>query len=156
LAQILDNGHGALKLEMVGGDPSALLVDLSGLEFGNALLSALGMPKRAQVACFITEAGLDRGDFRLRSLVLDTSEARVTGTGGANPSSRPHRRAGEFFETARMVSGHHGLFTRRPIVIFRSAASGADARYAVTNLTRSVSLRSNSAESNRDGSRVSD
>jgi uncharacterized protein involved in outer membrane biogenesis len=84
LAQMLDNGHGGVKLAMLGGDLSAILVDLSGLEFGNALLSALGMPKRAQVECFITEAGLDRGEFRLRSLVLDTSEAMVTGTGGAN------------------------------------------------------------------------
>jgi uncharacterized protein involved in outer membrane biogenesis len=84
LAQMLDNGHGNLKLAMVGGDLSAVLVDLSGLEFGNALLSALGMPKRAQVECFITEAGLDRGILQLQSLVLDSSEAIVTGTGGAN------------------------------------------------------------------------
>jgi AsmA family protein len=83
LAQMLDNGHGAVRLAMVGGDLSALLVDLSGLEFGNALLAALGVPKRAQVECFITEAGLDRGEFRLQSL-LDTSEAIVTGTGGVN------------------------------------------------------------------------
>ena len=84
LAQMLDNGHGGLKLAMVGGDLSAVLVDLSGLEFGNALLSALGMPQRAQVECFITEAALNQGDFRLQALVLDTSEAVVTGTGGVN------------------------------------------------------------------------
>ena len=84
LAQMLDNGHGGLKLAMVGGDLSAVLVDLSGLEFGNALLSALGMPQRAKVECFITEAALNRGDFRLQALVLDTSEAIITGTGGVN------------------------------------------------------------------------
>src|SRR5262249_41242872 len=33
LAQILDNGSGAVKLAMVGGNLSAVLVDLSGLEF---------------------------------------------------------------------------------------------------------------------------
>jgi hypothetical protein len=58
LAQLLDNGRGALTLAMVGGDLSAVLVDLSGLEFANALLSALGMPRRAQVECFMTEAAL--------------------------------------------------------------------------------------------------
>ncbi len=84
LAQMLDNGRGGLKLAMVGGDLSAVLVDLSGLEFGNALLSALGVPQRAQVECFITEAALNRGTFRLQALVLDTSEAIITGTGGVN------------------------------------------------------------------------
>jgi uncharacterized protein involved in outer membrane biogenesis len=84
LAQMLDNGRGGVKLAMVGGDLSAVLVDLSGLEFTNALLSALGMPKRAQVECFITEATLNRGAFWLQALVLDTSEAVVTGTGGVN------------------------------------------------------------------------
>ena len=29
---------------MAGGNLSALIVDLAGLEFGNALLSALGVP----------------------------------------------------------------------------------------------------------------
>jgi hypothetical protein len=81
---MLGNGRGGLKLAMVGGNLSAVLVDLSGLEFGNALLSALGMPQRAQVECFITEAALNRGDFRLQALVLDTSEAIITGTGGLN------------------------------------------------------------------------
>jgi hypothetical protein len=81
---MLNNGHGSLQLAMVGGDLSAVLVDLSGLEFGNALLSALGMPQRAKAECFITEAALNRGDFRLQALVLDTSEAIITGTGGVN------------------------------------------------------------------------
>src|SRR5262249_30552002 len=74
LAQILDNGSGAVKLAMVGGNLSAVLVDLSGLEFANALLSAMGLPQRAQVECFVTEAALNRGVFALQALVLDTSE----------------------------------------------------------------------------------
>jgi hypothetical protein len=81
---VLDNGNGELKLGMVGGDLSAVLVDLSGLEFGNAVLSALGIPQRTQVQCFITNAALRRGTVQLRALVLDTGEAVVTGTGGAN------------------------------------------------------------------------
>jgi uncharacterized protein involved in outer membrane biogenesis len=83
-AQMLDNGTGDLKLAMVGGDLSAVLVDLSGLEFSNALLSALGMPQRTRVQCFITDAGLQRGKFQLQALILDTEEAIVTGTGGAD------------------------------------------------------------------------
>jgi uncharacterized protein involved in outer membrane biogenesis len=84
LAQMLANGRGGLKLAMVGGDLNAMLVDLSGLEFGKALLSALGMPQRSPVECFITEAALNQGEFRLQALVLDTSEAIVSGSGGAN------------------------------------------------------------------------
>jgi len=44
LASLMANGNGGMKMAMAGGDLSALLVDLSGLQFGNALLSALGMP----------------------------------------------------------------------------------------------------------------
>jgi uncharacterized protein involved in outer membrane biogenesis len=84
LAQIVDNGQGELKLAMIGGDLSAVLVDLSGLEFGKAVLSALGMPTRTQVECFVTNAGLERGQLRIRAMVLDTGEAIVTGTGGAD------------------------------------------------------------------------
>jgi AsmA family protein len=36
------------------------------------------------VECFITEAALNRGDFRLQALVLDTSKAIITGTGAVN------------------------------------------------------------------------
>lgn len=84
LAQMVDNGHGELQLAMVGGNLSAVLVDLSGLEFGNALLSALGMPKRTPVACFITDADLNRGLLHLQAMVLDTGEGIVTATGGAD------------------------------------------------------------------------
>ena len=61
-----------------------MLVDLSGLEFSNALLSALGVPQRTPVKCFITDAGLQRGRFQLQALILDTDEAIVTGSGGAD------------------------------------------------------------------------
>jgi uncharacterized protein involved in outer membrane biogenesis len=81
---MLDNGNGELKLAMVGGDLSALLVDLSGLEFGKAVLSALGMPQRTQVECFITDAALRRGLVQLQAMILDTGETVVTGSGGAN------------------------------------------------------------------------
>jgi hypothetical protein len=38
---------------LAGGDLSALLLDLSGLQFGNALLSALGIPDRDKIECFV-------------------------------------------------------------------------------------------------------
>ncbi len=84
LAQMLANGNGDVRLGMVGGDLSAILVNLSGLEFGNALLSALGMPKRTPVECFIGDLALQRGVMEIRTLVLDTGEAIVLGGGSAD------------------------------------------------------------------------
>ena len=85
LAAIVGHGSGEVKLYMVhSGDLSALLVDLSGLEFGNALLSALGVPRQAQIECLIADAKLRDGVLRPEPLVVDTSEAIVNVTGEAN------------------------------------------------------------------------
>ncbi len=75
LAQMLGNGGGGLRLLMTGGDLSALLVNLSGLEFGNALLSALGMPKRTPIGCMIGDFSLQKGLFNTRTFLLVTKEA---------------------------------------------------------------------------------
>ena len=85
LAALLGSGNGELKLFMgQGGNISALLVDLSGLEFGNALLSALGIPTRAQVRCMVTDFALQHGQLSTKVMLLDTTEANVTGTGDIN------------------------------------------------------------------------
>jgi uncharacterized protein involved in outer membrane biogenesis len=83
LAGILGSGDGGLKLFMSGGDLSALLVDLTGLQFGNALLSALGMPTRTQVRCLVSDNVLSHGTMNVRTFLLDTTEANVTGRGAA-------------------------------------------------------------------------
>ncbi len=81
LAAMLGNGNGGVRLGMAGGDLSSLLVDLSGLEFGNALLSALGLPQRTQVECLADDMTLQRGQLTIRALVLDTGEGIVNGKG---------------------------------------------------------------------------
>ncbi len=81
LATMLGNGNGGVRLGMVGGDLSSLLVDLSGLEFGNALLSALGIPTRTQVECLVDDMALQRGQLGIQALVLDTGQAVVNGQG---------------------------------------------------------------------------
>ena len=74
---------------MSGGNLSALLVDLAGLEFGNALLSALGIPQRANLQCFVADfvLGQPRHNWIPRTLILDTSEARVQGAGCREPGA---------------------------------------------------------------------
>ncbi len=85
LAGFLDNGNGELKLLMGhGGNISALLVDLSGLEFGNAILSALGIPNKAILQCAITDFALEHGIVKTKAFLVDTSEANVGGTGEVN------------------------------------------------------------------------
>jgi AsmA family protein len=84
IGQMAANGNGEIAVGMSGGDVSAILVDLSGLEFGNALLSALGMPRNAIVECMIGDFALERGVMRTRALILDTQEAILTGTGAVN------------------------------------------------------------------------
>ncbi len=86
VATLLGRGNGGLRLGMTGGNLSALLVDLSGLEFGNAILSALGVPSTAQVQCFIGDFALVRGDVQTKALLLDTSEARIQGKGSVSLS----------------------------------------------------------------------
>ena len=85
MADILGRGNGELKLYMgSGGNLSALLVDLSGLQFGNAVLSALGVPDRAKIQCLITDFVLQQGIVDARTLILDTDEARIGGKGNVN------------------------------------------------------------------------
>jgi uncharacterized protein involved in outer membrane biogenesis len=81
LAAMLGHGNGSLDLYMRGGSLSALLIDLSGLEFGKAVLSALGMPQQAAIACLIGEFTLKNGVLDTRRMLLDTSEAVIDGTG---------------------------------------------------------------------------
>lgn len=85
LADIMAHGDGGATLALLGGgNLSALLVDLSGLQFGNALLSALGVPDRATIQCFVADLPVRGGVMRTRALLLDTDEGRVTGEGSVD------------------------------------------------------------------------
>lgn len=84
LAAILGAGNGTVTLAMSGGNLSALLVDLSGLRLANALLSALGVPGRTAVQCFVGDLVLQRGVVNLRTVLLDTEDVVVVATGNVN------------------------------------------------------------------------
>jgi uncharacterized protein involved in outer membrane biogenesis len=84
VATFLGDGNGGLDLYMSGGDLSALLIDLSGLELGKAILSALGVPSRTNVACMIGDFDLRQGLVTTRALLVDTGEALIGGTGDLN------------------------------------------------------------------------
>jgi uncharacterized protein involved in outer membrane biogenesis len=84
LASLMANGNGEIKMAMAGGDLSAVLVDLTGLEFGNALLSALGVPNKTQVQCFVSDLVLRRGILDFKALTLDTGEGITNVDGNVN------------------------------------------------------------------------
>lgn len=81
IAEIAGRGDGEMTFSMAGGSISALMVDLSGLRLGHALLSALGLPTRTNVDCFIADFGLRQGTLTTRTMLVDTTDALVTGTG---------------------------------------------------------------------------
>jgi len=83
-ADILGRGNGEITLGMSGGNLSALLVDLSGLRLGNAILSALGVPGRTTVGCFVGNVVLQRGVANLRTVIVDTEDVIVNATGSVN------------------------------------------------------------------------
>jgi uncharacterized protein involved in outer membrane biogenesis len=84
VATFLGDGNGGLDVYMSGGDLSALLIDLSGLELGKAVLSALGVPNRTNVECLIGDFDLRQGLITTRALLVDTGEALIGGNGDVN------------------------------------------------------------------------
>ncbi len=85
VALILGHGNGGLQLFMShGGDISALLVDLAGLQVGDAVLSALGIPNKADVQCLVSDFELTDGVVDTRQLLLATTEANILGSGTIN------------------------------------------------------------------------
>lgn len=86
VASLLGNGNGQIKMAMAGGDLSAVLINLTGLQFGNALLSALGVPQKTPVECFVGDLGLKRGVLAFNALTLDTGEGITNVTGDVNLS----------------------------------------------------------------------
>ncbi len=66
---------------MVGGNLSALVVDLSELQFGRALLSALGVPARTNIGCLLADFALRQGVLETRTLLVDTESSVITGSG---------------------------------------------------------------------------
>ncbi|GBQ33173.1 AsmA family protein [Gluconacetobacter azotocaptans] len=82
VASLLARGNGGLTLVLdQGGDISALVPDVLGLQIGNAVLSALGFPKRTDVQCFIADLPLRDGVVSTRTLLLETGEGRTLGRG---------------------------------------------------------------------------
>jgi uncharacterized protein involved in outer membrane biogenesis len=77
------NGHASVYLEN-GGDVSALLVDLAGLQVGDAVLSALGVPNKTTINCLIGDFALTHGVVDTKTFLIATKEANILGKGTVN------------------------------------------------------------------------
>ena len=84
LKTMLGRGDGELQLFMTGGDLTAILVDLAGIDIGNAVLSLLGVPRRTDLRCMIADLELKNGQVETRTFLVDTTEANVIGSGRVN------------------------------------------------------------------------
>jgi len=84
MAQLLASGDGQLQLFMNRGELSALLVNLAGLEFGKALLAALGLPSKTDIRCMVSDLELHDGLLKTRTLLADTGVANIIVKGTVN------------------------------------------------------------------------
>lgn len=84
VADMLGNGNGEMKLFMAGGQLSGLLVNLMGLDLGNSLRSALGLPRRAELRCMLADFSMKQGLMDTRTMLVDTTEANIIGSGNIN------------------------------------------------------------------------
>ncbi len=81
VSSLVGRGDGQLRLLLAGGNVSALVIDLSGLELGKALLAALGMPTRTRLQCLAVNMALRDGVLQTSTFVIDTNEADVLAHG---------------------------------------------------------------------------
>ena len=85
VASILGNGDGALQVFLASkGDVSSLIVDLSGFQLGNAILSALGIPNRQPIDCVIGDFTMKHGIVNTNTFIVDTKSDVITGGGTMN------------------------------------------------------------------------
>ncbi|MGO3518048.1 MAG: AsmA family protein [Acetobacter cibinongensis] len=85
VASLMAAGNGGLTLVLdQGGDITAILPNVLGLQLGNAVLSALGLPSHTNIKCFIADMPLRNGIVSTNTLLLETGEARTLGSGSIN------------------------------------------------------------------------
>lgn len=85
IASLLGNGDGGLSLVIdQGGEITALLPNLLGLKLGSALLSALGLPEKTDLKCFVADLPLHNGIVSTRAFLLQTDDTRTLGGGTIN------------------------------------------------------------------------
>lgn len=84
LGAILGNGNGRLALVTGSGQLSNLLLEIAGLDGGEALGFLLGGDRKSQLRCAVASLPVRAGVMRAEAVVMDTDDTLVTITGSAN------------------------------------------------------------------------
>lgn len=82
VAEIMANGNGGITLVMSGGEISALLMEIAGLEVADALgVAATDKSAKFTIRCMVADSGLQTGIATIKTLVFDTTDTTLIGTG---------------------------------------------------------------------------
>jgi uncharacterized protein involved in outer membrane biogenesis len=82
MAQIMANGTGGITLIMSGGEISALLMELAGLELAKSLAIVVAdKTAKFDIRCMVADSELKTGVATMKTLVFDTTETTLTGMG---------------------------------------------------------------------------
>ncbi|HEX2580987.1 MAG TPA: AsmA family protein [Dongiaceae bacterium] len=81
LADVAGDANGRLTLAMVGGTLDPLIVELMGLDIGQALLVAVTPTKPYTIRCMLGDFSLNKGVAKIEGLVIDTTDSNIWATG---------------------------------------------------------------------------
>jgi AsmA family protein len=84
VAQILGTADGQLFMVMAGGRISHIVVELAGLDIAESLGVAIEGDKPIPVRCIVAELPARQGVFEARTLIFDTTDTIIYGSGQIN------------------------------------------------------------------------
>jgi AsmA family protein len=87
LAEVLGDADGSLGLAMAGGQVSNLVLELAGLDAGEALRLLFRGDKPVGLRCAVADVGVRDGIIETRSVIVDTTDTNLTIEGTVNLAS---------------------------------------------------------------------
>jgi uncharacterized protein involved in outer membrane biogenesis len=79
--EMLSGADGDIELVMSEGQVSGLLIELIGLDIAEALGLYLGDDTQVPIRCLVADLAIEAGVVKSRTLLLDTTDTLITGTG---------------------------------------------------------------------------
>ncbi len=84
LHEMLGNSHGTVGIGMEGGQLSDLLVQIVGLDVMKSLGFLLAGDKPVAIRCVIGDFGVEGGQMKAKTFVIDTNDTNISGSGSLN------------------------------------------------------------------------
>jgi uncharacterized protein involved in outer membrane biogenesis len=82
VAEVMAHGDGGITLVMAGGEISALLMELAGLEVADALgVAVTDKNAKYKIRCMVADSDLRSGMLEIKNLVFDTTDTTLTSKG---------------------------------------------------------------------------